>query len=268
MGMDSPYIIMISSQKGGVGKTTVAVNLAVALRLDRYKVLLVDADYLNPSVGFILGLENINTGIRSVLNGKSSLDTSISVHAPTGLHVLGGELSYDSDTLKPDELASLMAQLKASKYDFIVIDTPPGFYPKEVIDNISEALIVSTPEMASVVSAVRLAHKYEKKNLRHTLLLNMVKGKRYELSIEEIEDTYGTRVGAIIPLDEIVPISSSERIPAFIYGKRSEFVGGISKLAGLYSGQPLTVPKSRQGIFAKLLSLFKRKRSIPSIEVK
>ena len=258
--MAEPYVIMISSQKGGVGKTTIAVNLAVALRLGNYKALLVDADYLNPSVGFILGLENINTGIRSVLSGKSTLQTAISVHAPTGLHVLGGELSYDSDTLKPEELSILMTQLKASKYDFVIIDTPPGFYPKEVIENISEALIVSTPEMASIVSAVRLAHKYEKKSLKHTLVLNMVKGKRYELSIEEIEDTYGTRVNAIIPLDEVVPISNSERIPAYMYGKRSDFVGGISKLVGLYSGQPAITPSQKRGIIYVLLSIFRRRR--------
>ncbi|MEM3841494.1 MAG: hypothetical protein QXN59_02280, partial [Candidatus Micrarchaeaceae archaeon] len=84
----------------------------------------------------------------------------------------------------------------------------------------------------------------------------MVKGKKYELSIEEIEDTYGTRVNAVIPLDEVVPMSNSERIPAYIYGKHSDFVDGVSRLASLYAGQPVSPSQRKVSILAKILAIF------------
>ena len=87
-----PYLIRIASQKGGVGKTTVAVNLSVALMQKGYDVLLVDADTTNPACGFHLGMEKSNRGYYDVIKKGANINEAISIHTPSGVHVLNGRI--------------------------------------------------------------------------------------------------------------------------------------------------------------------------------
>lgn len=91
--MANPYLIGVSSQKGGVGKTTISVNLSVALKSFNYKVLLIDSDTSNPSIGFHMGLEKANIGYRDVVYGRADLEDAVAVHGATGLHVLPGTIN-------------------------------------------------------------------------------------------------------------------------------------------------------------------------------
>jgi MinD superfamily P-loop ATPase len=79
-----------------------------------------------------------------------------------------------------------------------------------------EALLVSTPEMASVVNVVRLATCFDKVRLKHNLVLNKIKNKRYELHQREIEEMYENKIIAKLPDDNIVPISIEQHIPAYM----------------------------------------------------
>jgi MinD superfamily P-loop ATPase len=79
---ERPYIIRMSSQKGGVGKTTIAVNLSTALSVKGYRVLLVDADIYNPCITFYLGLRSPTVGFKDVLLGKSKLEKSDILYSP------------------------------------------------------------------------------------------------------------------------------------------------------------------------------------------
>ena len=88
--MRNSYSIRVSSQKGGVGKTTVAINLAVALSMHNYRVLLVDADMISPSVGFFMGMESANIGIRDVIDGKADSSQAIIRHNVSGVDVIPG----------------------------------------------------------------------------------------------------------------------------------------------------------------------------------
>ncbi|MDE1834912.1 MAG: AAA family ATPase, partial [Candidatus Micrarchaeota archaeon] len=88
--MAEPYIIRISSQKGGVGKTTIATNLGVTLSMAGYKVLIVDMDSANPTIGYHLGMNQANVGYKEVITGKARLEQVIAIHAASGLRVLPG----------------------------------------------------------------------------------------------------------------------------------------------------------------------------------
>lgn len=235
--MSKSNIIRVSSQKGGVGKTVTAVNLAVAVRLFGYKVLLVDADLSNPAVGFYLGLEDVNVGTYEVMNGRVGIAKAIITHEPSGLDVIPAVLSGKIITPSAENIRRLGQQLSQINYDFVFIDTAPGFFLPEIAKHYTEALILTSPEMSACVSSIRLAHTYDKYGLKHRLALNRVRNKRYEMSPAEVEEAYGDSIYAIIPEDEIVPRSIAEHIPAYILDKRSPFSKAMSGLAKKYASR-------------------------------
>jgi MinD-like ATPase involved in chromosome partitioning or flagellar assembly len=232
--MAEPFIIRISSQKGGVGKTSVAVNLSVILSLFNYKVLLVDADSVNPSVGFHLGLEQANIGYKDVVKGKAPLMNCLALHGPTGMRVLPGTISAYSFIPTELELKNFTQGLRQTKFDFVVIDTSPGFTTKEPLDLYSEALLVTTPDTPSCTSTIRMAHVYTQAGLAHNMVINKVTNKKYEFGIEEIEDMYEKKALAVLPMDDIVPSSISSHIPAYLANSRDNFSRAMKGLARRY----------------------------------
>jgi MinD-like ATPase involved in chromosome partitioning or flagellar assembly len=235
MSMPRPYSIIVSSQKGGVGKTTIAVNLSIAIRQRGYKVLLVDGDYTNPCVGFHLGMEGANAGLRSVAMGKAKLSGTVALHGPTGLHVLTNEITAVPFHPNQTQQKSLRDELEKSGYDFIIIDMPPGAEDLDEVEafcweNSREVLIVLTPEMAACSSAIRLAQFYEKKRILHNMVANRVKNRKYELSMSEIEDAIGEGLMGVLPEDENVPVSIAQHIPVLLKS-RSDFSNAVKSLA-------------------------------------
>ncbi|MDE1846026.1 MAG: AAA family ATPase [Candidatus Micrarchaeota archaeon] len=244
--MANPYTIRISSQKGGVGKTTISVNLAVALRNMGHKVLIVDADYVNPVVGFHLGLENINKGFKSVMLGKANLANSISIHSPTGIHVLGGEQSSGMYEPNQAQIKRFDRLIKSTSYDFVIIDTPPGFSQNNFFGNSDEAAIVITPDIQATASAMRLSQIFGKLHLKHSIVINRVRNRRWELNVEQIEDTYGNKVSALFPEDDSVPMSIASKIPVFMYST-APFTKVMEKFSRGYSLQISVPPAAPSG---------------------
>jgi septum site-determining protein MinD len=235
--MTSPYIIRISSQKGGVGKTTVAANVGVALSLFGYKVLIVDSDAANPSVGFHLGMNQANVGYKEVVNGQVKLDEAIAMHAPSGLRVLPGAIGPYSFIPTEINNRKFLKMLSETKYNFIIIDTSPGYAFTEPYEYYSEALIITTADASSCTAAVRLARTYNQQKLKHNLVVNRIKRRKYEYNIEEIEDMYENRVLGVLPEDEAVPQSIAQHIPVYLLNPKANFSTSIKNLSRRYSSR-------------------------------
>ena len=230
-------MIRISSQKGGVGKTTIAVNLAVALQLMGYDTLLVDGDTVNPSIGFHLGLEDVNQGTWNLLNGSAKLVQVRVTHQPSGLHVVPGALTQQEYIVDDKMLSRFHSVIEPTSYKFVIVDTMPGYTSEHMGNYYDEALLVSTPEMASVANIIRLSTWFEKMHLKHSLVLNKIKNKRYELSVREIEEMYENKIYAKLPDDDVVPLSIEEHIPAYMFKKRCRFSSAVGSLAGFYAAK-------------------------------
>jgi len=240
--MSKPYILRVSSQKGGVGKTTVAVNFAAAIRNLGYRVLIIDFDFANPSVGFHLGLEEANVGVQTALAKKNDLKNIIAIHGPSGLAVIPGEIKGWSKTPAAEAITDFMHKVQKLNYDFIVVDTSPGFDVEAGLGSFDEDIIVTTPDMPSLASVVRLTSKYDKYHLRHSLVVNKYENAGYELDYKEMMDMYGGDISSVLPSDRAVPESIAAHIPAVVFRPNSRFSASAREFAGKYSARGGAVP--------------------------
>jgi MinD-like ATPase involved in chromosome partitioning or flagellar assembly len=262
--MPNPYTIRVSSYKGGVGKTTTAVNLSIILQLYGKKVLLIDTDTISPSIGFHLGFESSNIGYKQLVFGKATLREAVSVHAPTGLHVITGAINSSPRPVSDVARTRITNMVAASSYDFVIVDTRPELQTQGVLNKVSETLIITTPDMPSVTAAIKMAAALDSLSIKHTLILNRIKGRSHEISVRELAGLYSGRIGNPMPEDDLVPVSVEEHIPTYLLDKKCPFSRAIYQNAKMYlSGLPEAkdepVPKQKRGLFSWLKGLFGRR---------
>ena len=193
-------IITISSGKGGVGKTTVAVNLVTALRLFGKDVILVDTNITTPNVGLHLGFPLVNTTLNDVLRGDRHISEAIYLH-PIGLRVVPSSLSlHDLQEVDIDKLPEVVEELK-NYGEIIVMDSAAGL-GKEAISALitgKEILVVVNPEIPSLADAlkvVRLAEELGNKKVK--VVVNKYSNKK-NISLEQIESLLEKPIIGVIP---------------------------------------------------------------------
>ena len=155
----SGRVITITSGKGGVGKTTVTANLAVALALQGQHVTAIDADIGLRNLDIVMGLENrIIYDIVDVAEGRCHLyQALIRDKRLSGLHLLPASQTHDKTAVTPEEMTAICQQLKSDN-DFVLIDSPAGIELgfQNAMVGADEMVIVTTPEISAVRSADRI----------------------------------------------------------------------------------------------------------------
>lgn len=240
--MDSrPYLIMVASQKGGVGKTTVAINLAVALTQKDYKVLLVDADTSTFSINEHLGIKPGGNGFVEAVDGDTPIGDSIFAYQPIDLRMILG--SDTKEVFRPDgdDLAKFYSQLTKMDFDFIVVDSPPGLFDNSYARYINDVIIVTTPDSPSAISNAKLATYCAKLKLSCRLIINKSGYSKFELDKEDVERLYGDVAYLTLPEDKLVLESLSKHMPAYLIDNGSPFPVAIEQLSRVYTlklGEP------------------------------
>lgn len=216
-------IIVITSGKGGVGKTTVTANLGVAIaRLGR-QVALVDADFGLRNLDLLLGLENrvVYTAIE-VLSGQCRLDQALVRDKRTeGMVLLPAAQSRNKEAVSPDQMEKLIGVL-AKSYDYVLIDSPAGIEMgfRNAIVAAKEALIVTTPEIAAVRDADRVVGLLEAQGIKNKyihLIVNRLKPAMVQadqmMSVQDVQEILAIPLIGVIPDDERVIVSSNRGEP-------------------------------------------------------
>ncbi|RLG20127.1 hypothetical protein DRN67_00800 [Candidatus Micrarchaeota archaeon] len=256
--MAEKRIISILSGKGGVGKTTLSVNLGAIAASNGKEMVLVDGDLGNPSVGLHLGLWGYTAGLQSVLAAKCGLEQVTIVHPATGMRVVPSTLEYSSNV----KMSKLKDVLKAATYRSFIIDSPPGIASgvEEILSSCNETIVVVTPDIPSVMSAVKIIEIARKKGVKvDGLVLNRVQNKRYEMHEKEIESTCNVPILVSIKEDRAVPESISAKMPAVLYAPKSKASRSFQQLATElgFSGKAAGV-KGRGGMMARFFAWLSR----------
>jgi pilus assembly protein CpaE len=241
-------IISFVSIKGGVGKTTIALETASALANDfGKKVLLVDANFSAPNIGLYLDLKNDLT-IHDVLGDSEGLHAAI--YESYGMDVVPASM-YFKDEVDPYKLKKVLEKYR-SRYDFIIIDSSP--HHSEMLPAIAAAdkiFVVTTPDKVTLHTSVKAAllAKQNKTNVEG-VIINKIKDSKYELDLTEIEDIIDLPVLARVKDHKKILEAGHFNVPITVYDGLNEVSREVKRFASAIAGE-----KEKENLFSKL---FKR----------
>jgi septum site-determining protein MinD len=215
-------VIVITSGKGGVGKTTTSANLGAALASLGKSVVLIDADIGLRNLDVVMGLENrIVYHLVDVVEGYCRLQQAlIKDKRFDNLCLLPAAQTKDKTSVNPEQMRQLCKELKA-EYDFILVDSPAGIEQgfKNAIAGADTALIVATPEVSSVRDADRIIGLLEAESMPPPrLVVNRIRPAMVRrgdmMDISDILDILAIDLVGVVPDDETIVVSTNRGEPA------------------------------------------------------
>ena len=259
-------VIVVTSGKGGVGKTTTSANLGSGLAKLNKKVVLVDTDIGLRNLDVVLGLENrIVYHLVDVIEGNCKIKQAlIRDKKNPNLYLLPSAQTRDKTAVTPEQMKQLTEILK-EEFDYVILDCPAGIEQgfMNAIAGASKALIVTTPEVSAIRDADRIIglleanEVYDIRLIVNRIRMDMVK-RGEMMSMEDVVDILSIGLIGAVPDDEQVVISTNQGEP---------LVGGDSLAGKAYMNicrrivgedVPIMDLDTKNGVWSKLAQLFKK----------
>jgi septum site-determining protein MinD len=270
----SGKVIVITSGKGGVGKTTTSANLGMALASMGKKVVLVDADFGLRNLDLLLGLENrvvytILDALSENENDRCRLDQAlIKDKRQPNLALLPAAQTRDKSAITPEQMKNVTAELTES-YDYVLVDCPAGIEQgfKNAIAGASEAIVVTTPEVSAVRDADRVIGLMEASGLKHPrLILNRLRPHMVEennmMSVEDVMDILAIKLLGVVPEDEQVIVTTNRGEPMVLSSTPTQAAQAFLNIARRIEGEEvpfLSLQVPDPGFMGRLKALFRRR---------
>ena len=244
-------IIVINSGKGGVGKTTTAINLGVSLNKLGKEVIIVDANLNTPNIGLQLGAPIVPVTLNHVLKGTASADEAVYEHS-SGTKIVPSSLSIEELTKFNTKKIPGIARELSKMCDYVIIDSAAGF-GEEVIASLEaadEIIIVTNPEMPSVtdaLKAVKVARKMGKEI--NGVIVTQHRGANYEMSLSSIKSMLESQIIGVVPADKSVKEALNLRDAVVHTHPKSKVARKYYEIARKVSGEKI---EEKSGFFIRL----------------
>lgn len=259
-------VIVITSGKGGVGKTTTTANVGTGLAQLNKKVVLIDTDIGLRNLDVVMGLENrIVYNLVDVVEGNCRIKQAlIKDKKYSNLFLLPSAQTRDKTSVNPEQMKKLVDELK-EEYDYILLDCPAGIEQgfKNAIAGADRAIIVTTPEVSAIRDADRIIGLLEANDIKDTKLivnrLRMDMVKRGDMmSIEDVQEILAIDLIGAVPDDEQIVIATNQGEP--LVGSNSLAGQAYMNICHRIMGEeiPLLDLEGKNGVWTKFKGLFKK----------
>jgi len=206
-------LIVITSGKGGVGKTTTAINLGAAMNFFGKDVLIIDGNLSTPNIGLHLNSPEVPINLNHVLSKKADVFEAVYEHE-SGIKIIPSSLSIEElSKMNPGKMKFFKEDFKNIS-DCVIVDSPAGLGDEatSIIDIADELIVVTNPEMPAITDAlktIKLAEKMKKTVLG--IIVTRVKKNRIEMPPEVVKEMLEKQILGMIPEDICVQKSLSLR---------------------------------------------------------
>ena len=263
----SSKVFVITSGKGGVGKTTTAAHLGAALALGGKKVAVIDADIGLRNLDIVLGLENrIVYDLVNVIEGACKLSQAlVRDKRIDGLCLLPASQSRTKEAVQPEQMKALCDELR-EQFDYVLVDSPAGIEGgfRSALAGADSAIIVTTPHVAAVRDADRIiglveaAEKGTPQLILNRMDMDLIK-KGEMLDQQDVVEILAIRLLGIIPEDAAIVSASNKGEPVVMNGK-SLSGEAYRRIARRLEGEevPFLELSSDAGFFNRLKSMISK----------
>lgn len=256
--------IVITSGKGGVGKTTATANIGTGLAMRGHRVVVIDTDIGLRNLDVVMGLENrIVYDLVNVIEGTCKLNQAmIRDKHKYELYLIPAAQTRDKNSIQTEQLRALCGRLE-QEFDYVLMDCPAGIEQgfKNAVGAAKEAIIVTTPEVSAIRDADRVIGLLEASGLHHPrLIINRINSEMVKrgdmMDQSDVVGLLAIEVLGLVPADERTVTAANRGVPV-VHDKKAAAGAAFLRIAARVDGEevPLQALETKSGFLARCKGL-------------
>jgi septum site-determining protein MinD len=240
-------VIVVTSGKGGVGKTTTTASLGSALALRGKRVLVVDADIGLRNLDVILGLENriVFNLVDVAKNVCKPSQAIIKSKKSNNLYLLPASQTDDKDVVSEDDIRTVLDHFRR-EFNYILVDSPAGIEQgfRNACAGADSAIIVTTPEVPAIRDADRVVGLLSARGIEPSLIINRLDVNMVRrgdmLSVSDVQEIVGIPLIGVVERDESIIVAANCGEPV-VYNPKSKAGMAYTRIAGRICGEQIPI---------------------------